>query len=324
MLRCLVRCLLATTMLISASLSLAQGDHYPARPIQMILTSTPGSQSDVLTRFLGTEVSKTLGQPFVIVNRASAAGTIGADLARRAPPDGYTLFLGGNTTMAANVHMIKNLAYDPVRDFEPVTMVTANPLVLVVRADLPIKSVAELVAYAKARPGQMNYGVGNSGNKVAVGLLQSLTGMTATEITFTGAAQAMLELVAGRLDFMMSDPLVAEPFIKQGALRALAVTSSARPPSMTSLPTMAEAGIAGYKEISTFFGYYAPRGTSKAIIGVLNEAFVKAINSKEGQEQYQRMGLVPKTSTPQALAEFTKEQVAVWEQLVKVSGLQPQ
>jgi tripartite-type tricarboxylate transporter receptor subunit TctC len=316
--------LLVAIMLVTPNLGFAQSDRFPLKPIQVISTATAGSQSDTLLRFLGAEVSKTLGQPIVIINNASAAGTIGAEQARRAPPDGYTLFMGGNTTMAANVYLVKNLTYDPPRDFEPITLVTINPLVLVVRSELPIKSVAELIAYAKARPGQMNYGVGNSGNKVAVGLLQSLTGLIATEVPYKGASQAMLDMVGGRLDFMISDPLVADPFIKKGVIRALAVTAPVRLPSMRSLPTMAEAGVPGYKEITTFLGMYAPRGTPKGVIDVLNDAFVKAINSKEGQEQYERMGLEPRTSTPQGLAAFNKEQIAVWEHLAKVSGLQPE
>jgi tripartite-type tricarboxylate transporter receptor subunit TctC len=316
--------LLIAVMLLTANLGLAQGDRFPSKPIQLISTATAGSQSDTLLRFLGTEASKTLGQQIVIMINASAAGTIGAEQAKRAPADGYTLFVGGNTTMAANVHLVKNLNYDPLRDFEPITLITGNPLVLVVRADLPITSVPELIAYAKVRPGQMNYGVGNSGNKVAVGLLQSLTGISTTEIPYKGASQAMLELVAGRVDFMFSDPLVADPFIKDGKIRALAVTGPVPLASMRALPTVAKAGVPDYRELTTFLGLYAPRGTPKAVIDTLNSAFVKAINSKEGQDQYERMGLVPKTSTPQALGAFNKEQIAFWEHLVKVSGLQPE
>jgi tripartite-type tricarboxylate transporter receptor subunit TctC len=304
--------------------SLAQADRFPVRPLQMILTSTPGSQSDVLTRFLATEAAKTLGQPIVVVNKANSTGTIGATLAKHSAPDGYTLFLGGNTTMAANVHLVKNIPYDPLQDFEPVTLATANPLVLVVRVDLPVKSLAEFVTYAKSRPGQLNYGVGNSGNKVAQGLLESLTGIRATEVGFAGASQPVLELVAGRLDFIFSDPLVADPFIREGRIRALAVTSATKPPSLNGLPTMVEAGVPGYGEFTTWFGYYVPRGTPRSVIVALNRAFVQAINSKEGQDQYRRMGLVPRTSTPEALAAFNREQIKVWEHLVKVSGLQPQ
>lgn len=322
--RRLVEFLMATASLIAASPGFAQGDRFPSKPIQVILTSTPGSQSDTLMRFLAAGASKSLGQPMVIVNQASAAGTIGADQARRAPPDGYTLFLGGNTVMAANVHLVKNLSYDPVRDFEPITLVSANPLVLVVRSELPIKSVPEFIAYAKARPGELNFGVGNSGNKVAVELLQSLTGITTAEITYKGTSPAMLDLVGGRLDFIISDPVVADPFIKQGVIRALAVTAPVRLPSMKSLPTMTEAGVAGYNEIVTFLGIYAPRGTPKAVVDTLNDAFVKVIDSKEGQEYFERIGMVPKTSTPQGLGAYNKEQITLWKHLVKVSGLQPQ
>jgi tripartite-type tricarboxylate transporter receptor subunit TctC len=224
----LAQCLMLFALAVSATPALAQAERFPARPIQVIITSTPGSTSDLLTRFLGAEMTKTLGQPIVVVSKASETGTLGADQARRAPPDGYTLFLGGNTTMAANVHLVKNLSYDPIRDFAPITQVTINPLVLVVPSNLPIKSVPELVAYAKARPGQMNYGVGNAGGKVAVQLLRSITGVEAQEISYKGASQAMLELVAGRLDFMIVDPMVADPFLKQGTVRALAVTSKGR------------------------------------------------------------------------------------------------
>lgn len=322
--RKLIPYFVAATMVVTSTLGFAQGTAFPSKPIQVISTATAGSQSDTLLRFVGTEASKILGQPIVVLTRPSAAGTIGAGEARRAAPDGYTIFFAGNTVMAANVHLMKNLQYDPVRDFDPITLVSGNPLVLVVRSSLPVKSVPELIAYAKARPGEMNYGVGNSGNKVSVGLLESLTGIKTTEITFKGASDAMLELVAGRLDFIISDPLVADPFIKQGAIRALAVTGPIRMASMSSLPLMANAGVPGYQEINTFLGLYAPHGTPKPVINQLNDAFVKAINSKEGQDQFDRMGLVPKTSTPEGLAAYTREQIVLWERLVKVSGLQPQ
>jgi tripartite-type tricarboxylate transporter receptor subunit TctC len=301
----------------------AQAERFPSRPIQVVITSTPGSTSDVITRFLGNEVGKALGQPIVVVAKPSENSVIGADFARRAAPDGHTLFLGGNTSMAANVHLVKNLPYDPIRDFDPITLVSINPLVLVVRADLPIQSVADLINYAKARPGQMNYGVGNAGGKVAVKLLRSMTGIDALEVPFKGASQAVQELVAGRLDFMAVDPLVVDSFIKQGTLRALAVTSSVRLPSMSSVPTMAEAGIAGY-DYASFLGYYVPRGTPGAVIQALNEAFVKAVQSKEGQEFYQRMAMIPRTTTPEGLTEFNKGQIANWGRLVKAAGLEPQ
>lgn len=312
-----------TALALAAAVGAAHADSFPTKPIQVVITSTPGSASDAITRFLGVEVSKALGQPILVVSKASAAGTIGADFVRRAPPDGYTLFFGGNTTMAANVFLVKNMTYDPLKDFEPVTQVTINPLLLVVRAELPIKSVPELVAYAKSRPGKMNYGVGNSGGRVAVQLLETITGMTAQDISFKGASQAALELVAGRLDFMIVDPLVVEPFIKQGVLRPLAVTSSVRLPSMPELPTMKEAGVPGY-DYASWLGYYVPRGTPRAVVDKLNGAFVKAIHSREAQDYFLRMGMIGQASTPEGLAAFNKDQIVSWERWVKESGLQPQ
>lgn len=320
----LIRGLTSGFLLVTANLGFAQTDAFPSKPIQVVLTSTPGSQSDTLMRFLGTEVSKKLGQPLVITYQASAAGTIGADQVKRARPDGYTLLLGGNTVMAANVHLVKNLAYDPVRDFESVALVTFNPLVLVVRSGLPVNSVKDFVAYAKARPGELNYATGNAGNKVAVSQLESLTGIKTTEIPYKGATPAIMDLVAGRLDFIMADPLVADPFIKQGTVRALAVTGPIRMPTMKALPTMADAGVAGYQEFGSFLGIYAPHGTPKAVIDSLNEAFTKAIQSKEGQDFYDNLGLAPRTSTPAGLASYTREQIVFWEKLVRLSGLQAQ
>jgi tripartite-type tricarboxylate transporter receptor subunit TctC len=319
----LFKALFLSTALVTAQQGLAQSDKFPSRPIQVVITSTPGSTSDIITRFLGGEVSKTLGQPVVVIAKPSENSVIGADFARRAQPDGYTLFLGGNTSMAGNVHLVKNLSYDPIRDFEPITLVSVNPLVLVVKSELPIQSVSELVAYAKARPGQMNYGVGNAGGKVAVNLLRSLAGFDALEVPYKGASQAVQELVAGRLDFMAVDPLIVEPFIKQGSLRALAVTSAMRLPTMGTVPTMIEAGVPGY-DYASFLGYYTPKGTPKAVIDVLNDAFVKAVNSQEGQAFYQRMRMIARTTTPEGLTAFNKEQIANWGRLVKISGLQPQ
>jgi len=302
---------------------LAQTDKFPSRPIQVVITSTPGSTSDVLTRFLSAEISKALGQHLIVVSKPSETGTIGADFAKRSASDGYTLFLGGNTTMAANVHLVKNLSYDPIRDFEPVSLATINPLILVVKSELQIHSVAEFIAHAKRNPGALNYGVGNAGGKVAVQLLRSLSGIDAQEISYKGASQAMLDLVAGRLDFMIVDPLVADPFIKQGTIRALAVTSSSRLPAMPTLPTMMEAGVSGY-DYASFLGYYAPKGTPKIVIEQLNAAFVKAVNAKDAQEFFNRMGMIGRSSSPQGLTQFNQEQILNWERLVKIAGMQAQ
>lgn len=320
--RHMARCLMLFGLALMAGPLLA-ADAFPSKPIQVIITSTPGSTSDLLTRFLGVEMTKALGQPVVVISKPSETGTIGADQARRADPDGYTLFLGGNTTMAANVHLVKNLSYDPLKDFAPISLATINPLILVVRSNLPIKSVSELVAYAKARPGQMNYGIGNSGGKVAVQLLRSITGLDAQEISYKGASQAMVELIGGRIDFMIVDPAVADSFLKQGSVRALAVTSKVRLPSMSTIPTMVEAGVPGY-EYASWLGYYAPAGTPEPVVRKLNAAFNKAISARSSQDYFLRSGMISRPSTPQELTAFNKDQISIWKRLVSISGLQPQ
>jgi tripartite-type tricarboxylate transporter receptor subunit TctC len=313
--------LLVTSMIMQPALG--QEPSFPARPIQVIITSTPGSTSDVVLRFLGDEVGRTLGQPVVVISKASEAGTVGAEFVRRAAADGHTLLLGGNTTMAANLFLVKNLSYDPLRDFAPITLVSINPLLLAVRSGLPINSVAELVSYAKERPGQMNYGVGNSGARVATQLLQSIARVKAQDVTYRGASQAMLEVASGSLDFIFTDPLVADPYIREGRVRPLAVTSSVRLPSKDDLPTMIEAGVPGY-DYSSFTALYAPTGTPRAVIEKLNTAFVQALNAEKTRDFYRRMAMIARPTTPEELASFQKEQIALWGRLVSESGLQPQ
>lgn len=317
------RGLLIVTMAAFSQAALAQSDKFPSKPIQAIISTAAGSASDLITRYVGVEAAQTLGQPLVVMSKPSTTGIIAVDALRRAPPDGYTILLAGNTIVAANKYLVKNLPYDPLKDLEPVTLVTLNPLVLVVRADLPIKSVADLVAYGKARPGEMNYGIGNAGGRVAASLLKAAVGLQAQEVAFTGTSQAMLELAAGRLDFMFVDPPVADNFIKQGKARALAVSSRIRLPSMADLPTMIEAGISGYDYVS-FTAFYAPRGTSKPVIDSLNSAFSKAINSPDAQAHFRRMGMIGRSSTPGELMEFSKEQLASWQQWVKQAGMEAQ
>ncbi|AHG63478.1 Bug family tripartite tricarboxylate transporter substrate binding protein [Advenella mimigardefordensis] len=313
-------------LLLTASCGLpafAQAAGFPQRPVEVVITSTPGSTSDVLTRLIGKDFAETTGQPLVVVSKASASGLVGSSQVARARPDGYTLLLGGNTTMAANVHLFKSLPYDPLKDLAPVTLATVNPLLLVVRSDLPVKSVQDLIDYAKKHPGELNYGAGNSGGKVSVALLKSLAGIDATEVPYKGASQAALDLVAGRLQFMIVDPVVVDSFVKEGKLRPLAVTTKERLDSMPDLPTMEEAGVKGY-EYASWLGYFAPRGTPDEVITSLHDALVKALNSKEATDYFERMGMIRKTTTPTDLTTFVQDQIATWGKLVNIADLQPQ
>lgn len=309
-----------TLALLGTAGAWAQGGNFPNRPIQVVMNSTPGSVSEELTRYLGQDVYRTLGQPLVIISKPSVNASIGTESVKRAVPDGYTLNFGSNTSMAANVHLVKKLGYAPMEDFEPVSLASLNPLVLVKRADLPVNTVQELVAYAKANPGKLNYGVGNAGGKVAVALLSSMTGFDALEIPFKGASMAVQEMLAGRVDFMAVDALVVNAHIKSGALKPLAVTSNVRLQSMPNVPTMEEAGIPGY-EYTSYLAYYAPKGTPKDVVDKLNKAFNHALMQKETQEYYVKMGMLQKIMTPEELRRFTSQQIDYWAKLVKVGKM---
>lgn len=315
--------MVAVWALLGSGVSEAEVGGYPNRPIQVVMNSTPGSVSEELTRFLGQDVLKTLGQPLVIISKPSVNASIGTESVKRAAPDGYTLNFGSNTSMAANVHLVKKLSYAPLEDFEPVSLASLNPLVLVARADLPVKSVQELIAYAKSNPGKLNYGVGNAGAKVSAALLSNLAGFEATEIPFKGASMAVQEMLAGRVDFMAVDALVVNAHIKSGTLKALAVTSNTRLQSMPQVPTMQEAGVAGY-EYTSYLAYYAPKGTPKEVIEKLNKAFNQAIMRPETQDYYGRMGMISKVMSPQELRQFTAQQIDYWARLVKIGNMQAQ
>jgi tripartite-type tricarboxylate transporter receptor subunit TctC len=313
----------ALLLALAGPLSLqAQEAAFPSRPIKIVITFAPGSGSDVIARFIGTAIGKTLGQTVIVESRVGGQGTVGAEYVRRAAPDGYTMLLGGNSTHAANVFLVKNLPYDPLRDFTPVSQVTLNPLVLVVRSELPVHNVREFITWVKANPSKVNYGVGNSGGRAAVQLLQSLTGISAQDVPYPGTGQAALDMVGGRLDFMITDPGVAGPFIAQGKLRALAVSSSVRLPSMPNVPTLIEAGVPGY-DYASWVGLYLPAKTPQPIVDKINAAVVQALKTPEARDFYGGLGIIPQPSSPDELARFTKDQIELWGRLVKQAGMQP-
>lgn len=313
-------CAVALMVMSVSTSSWAQFEAFPTKPIQVVVNSTPGSVSEELTRFLGQDVQKSLGQPFVIISKPSVNAAIGTEMVKRSAADGYTLVLGSNTSMAANVHLVKKLGYDPLEDFEPVSLASLNPLVLVARADFPVKSVAELVEYAKNNPGKLNYGVGNAGAKVAAALLSNLAGFQAVEVPFKGASLAVQEMLAGRIDYMAVDALVVDAHIKSGRLKPLAVTSASRLSSMESVPTMQEAGIKGY-EYTSYTAFYAPKGTPQVVVQKLNAALAHAINTPQAKDYYDRMGMIGKSSSPKELQHFTEEQINYWGRLVKMANL---
>jgi len=313
--------LLAASAALPLAGALAQAD-FPSHPIKLVISFPPGSTSDLLARRLGEHVSKTLGQPVVVESRPGAQGVIAARAVLNAPKDGYTLFLGTNSSHAANVYLIKDLGYDPVKDFTPITQFTTNPLLLVVNARLPVRSVQEFVKYARERPGKLSYGTGNSGGLVAAQLLKAQAGIDALGVNYPGTAQATTDLVARRLDFMMIDPLVIRAFAQTGQVRVLGLTSNQKLSSMPEVIPLAEAGLPGYNYAS-WSGLFGPAGMPPEVTRRLSQAFTKAVTDPATEKFLADLGMITTSSSPEAFQAFVQDQIKLWGRLTRESGLTP-
>lgn len=311
--------LLAALAILPFGGAQAQAD-FPNRPIKLVISFPPGSTSDLLARRLGEHVGKTLGQPVVVESRPGAQGVVAARAVLNAPSDGYTLFLGTNSSHAANLYMIRNLGYDPVKDFTPITQFTVNPLLLVVKAGMPVHSLSEFIRYAKERPGKLSYGTGNSGGLVAAQLLKAQAGIDAVAVSYPGTAQALTDLVAGRLDFMLVDPLVIRPIAQSGKVRVIGLTSKQRLPSMPEAVPFAQAGLPDY-DYASWGGLFGPARMPPAVTQRLNEAFTKAVKDPATEKYFAELGMIATSSTPEAFQAFVQDQIRFWGRLSKEAGL---
>src|SRR5882724_7025452 len=266
----------ALVLLLSALLSAAAAAQYPARPVRFIVPSAVGGGTDIIARAISLKLSESLGQQFVVENRPGAGQMIGIELAAKAPADGYTILMAAST-LAINPIMYKNVPYDPVRDFAPITQAATLANVIVVHPSLPVKSIAELIAYAKAHPGQLNFasaGIGTS-PQMSIELFKSMAGIDMVHIPYKGSAPGVVDLLAGQVLVMAPNLLTALPHIKSGKLRALAVTSAKRTEALPEVPTVAEAGVPGYAS-TQWYGVLAPAGTPPQIVARLHDGIVQA------------------------------------------------
>ena len=287
---------------------------YPARPIKLIVPYAPGGGADGVARIVAKQVSETIGQPIVIENKGGAGSIVGTDLVAKAEPDGYTLLLGQSGPISINPAVYKSLPYDPVKDFAPIIMTTAYPYMLVVNAELPVKTLAEFVALAKAKPGTMNYGSTGVGaaNHLVAELFNSKAGLKMTHIPYRGTALAVADLVAGQLTMVFGDPISVLPQLQAGKLRALAVTSLQRSPVAPTVPTVAESGYPGFDALA-WHGILAPARTPAAIVHKLNEEFVKAVNDPATKALLANQAMQTVGSTPEAFAAFIRNDIAIWK-----------
>ena len=278
---------IALAMLLgSASVAAAQITPYPAKPIRFVVPFPAGGPLDLVARSIGQELSRSWGQPVIVDNRPGAGGNIGADLVAKAPPDGYTILMGAVSTHAINVTLYSKLPYDPINDFAPITLVTSVPNVLVLHPSVPAHNVTELIALAKAKPGQLNFASGSTGSAghLAGELFKTMAGVDMVHIPYKGAAPAVVDLLAGHVSLMFDNLSSALPNIRAGRVRAIAVTTLKRSPLLPALPTISESGLSGF-DVSTWFGVFAPGGTPPAVVARLNAEIVRILNTAQMRER---------------------------------------
>jgi len=314
----------ALVALLLAGAALAQGA-YPSHPIRFIAPFPPGGSTDVLSRVLAQKLAESLGQPVAVENRPGAAANIGHEIAAKSAPDGYTLLMSNSSTLTTNVHLYKRMGFDPVNDFAPISMVATAAQVLVVHPKVPVKNVAELIALAKAQPGKLNYGSGGVGitSHISAEMFKSATGVNIVHVPYKGTVQAVTDLVAGQVDMVFADMVPAMPQIRAGKLRPLAVTSDKRSPVLPDVPTMQEAGVAGY-DSSVWWAIVAPRGTPPEIIARINADLAKIVKLPDLQEKYANLGISPAYSTPQAVSERAARETPRMGQVLKAAGVEPE
>ncbi|MBY0266827.1 MAG: tripartite tricarboxylate transporter substrate binding protein [Burkholderiales bacterium] len=296
-------------------------DPYPSRPIRMIVAYPPGGGTDQVGRVMAEQLTQTLGQQVVIDNRGGATGNIGTELAARAAPDGYTLLMGNVAPNAVNVSLFKKLGFDPVKDFAPVSLVAITPNILVAHPSVPVKTIKELIALAKAKPGALNFpsaGVGSSSH-LAGELLKSLAGISMVHIPFKGGGPALVATIAGEVQIMFATMPAAMPHVKSGKVRPVAVTTTKRSQAMPELPTIAESGVKGY-DAATWYGLLAPAGTSKAIVDRLHGDTVKILAGPTRQ-RLEAQGFEPDGGTPAAFAAYIKSEITKWAKVIKDAGI---
>jgi tripartite-type tricarboxylate transporter receptor subunit TctC len=313
--------LLCALLPVTAS---AQGS-YPSRPIRFIAPFPPGGSSDVLCRLLRQKLSESLGQPVAVENRPGAGANIGHEFAAKQPPDGYTILLSSSSTLATNPHLYRHLGFDPIGDFSPISMVASAGQVLVVHPSVPARSVAELVALAKAQPGKLNFGSGGKGiqSHISGEMFKSAAGVDIVHIPYKGTVQAVSDLVAGQVQLVFADMVPAMPHIKAGRVRALAVTTEQRSPLLPDVPTMIESGIAGYRA-GVWWAVMAPKGTPEVIVNRLNAELGRIVKVPEVREKYASLGVSPEHSTPQFVTERIKADTQRVALVLKAAGVEPE
>ncbi len=317
------RAIFAALLLVLAS-SGAYAQQYPARPIRLIVAFPPGGSTDIIARLIGQRLAERLGQQVVIDNRGGAGGTIGTELAARGNPDGYTLTMGTTSTHVVSMAVYSKLAYDPVKDFAPITLVAITPYLLVVNTGVQARTLKEFVSLVKSQAGKLNYASAGNGTTthLAMEMLKSAAGLDIVHIPFNGNAPANTAVLGGQVQALFGSMPAVLPHAKSGKVRPLAVGTAKRSPSLPDVPTVAESGYPGY-EASLWLGFIAPGGTPKPIIDRLHKELTSIVAMPETVEALQRNGADPITNTPAQFAALVKDEIGKYVKAVKAAGMKP-
>ncbi len=301
--------------------SVAYAQTYPVKPIRLVSPYPPGGANDILARIIGQKLGESLGQQIVIENRGGATGNIGAEFVAKSTPDGYTILMGQASNLTINVSLMK-MPYDPVKDLAPVTLVATTPNLLVVHPTFPVKTIKDLVALAKAKPGSINYASSGSGSAghLAAELFKRVAHIEMVHIPYKGAAPALTDVVAGQAQLYFTSPISAQPFVKGGRLRMVAVTSLKRSPSMPEVPTVAESGYPDF-EVVSWWGVLTPAAVPKDIVGKLHTEIVKVLALPEIKAKFADQGADVASNTPEQFAAYIKTEIAKWAKLIKELGV---
>src|SRR5262245_43156718 len=313
----------AATWLACFAATPAQAQSYPSRPITLIVPFGAGSGTDSVSRVVAQHLSVALKQNVVVENRPGANGAIAATYVARAAPDGYTLFVSTNSPHSAAPFLTKNIAYDPVKDFAPICRIGSFTLMLAAHPDVPAQSIAELITYAKANPGKLSFGSGNTSGIVAGETLKHWAGVNIVHVPYKSVPQALNDVLGGRVSMLFTDLTPGLPHVRTGALRALGVTRKVRSSLIPEVPSFHEAGVTDF-EMESWAGLFAPAGTPPEIVTLLNAEARRIIENPEVKARIAGIGFEAFASTPDELGDFVKVQLASWSQMIKDAGINPE
>jgi tripartite-type tricarboxylate transporter receptor subunit TctC len=308
-------------VLAAGAASSVLAETFPFRPVKMVVTYPPGGSSDLMARILGQKLSEVWGQPVIIESKPGAGGSIGMDFARQQPADGYSMVMGNLGPVTVNPLLTK-VPFDSERDFVPVSLIATGPNILVVNPALPVKTLGEVIAYAKAHPGELNFGSGGAGSVAHLSgeMLKNLAHVDITHVPYKGGILSVQDLVAGHVQLVFSDALPAMQFIRSGRLRAIAVTGSERSPFVPEVPTCAESGLPDLVAVN-WWGILLPAHTPPAIVAQYHDALVKVLQSADVKQKFGELGVDAVSSTPQEFGAFMRRESAKYARLIKEAGI---